>query len=349
MTVESQTGGLQGTAEGAGRTAQRSRFGLHQIPNALCVLRVILVFASMYFIAEIHRTEGRWSVFWFSVATLAALTDKLDGWLAKRYGWTSRIGAYLDHVSDKMVTLAIYAFCVRLMGFPLWAFGALIFRELFVTGMRTVGNQVHLTVSTSQLGRVKTFAQQLGALIFFCDWALPSNLAGFSASQWFTWVGNGAFFAVLLITGKRGWSWLREEFSVKLPQADGEQRVSYKDFYLFLITFAAIFVPVQYAGPSIVAFITVGSGLAYLMDFSAVVRHGPRPDGLSAERVVRVAVWGNVANFAICAALTAVLCYLLHGWSDHGTVLWSAILGFSALWAVFLMVNYFTSPEEAAG
>ena len=99
MAVQSKTDASDQGVRDTGAPVRRSAVGLHQIPNTLCVTRVILVFASLYFISEIHRTEGRWSVLWLCVISAAALTDRLDGFLAKRFGWTSAVGAYLDHIS----------------------------------------------------------------------------------------------------------------------------------------------------------------------------------------------------------------------------------------------------------
>jgi phosphatidylglycerophosphate synthase len=53
--------------------------GPHQIPNALCVGRVIVVYVAMYFLLDQYYTSGTVSAIWLGVAAVGALTDKLDG------------------------------------------------------------------------------------------------------------------------------------------------------------------------------------------------------------------------------------------------------------------------------
>ena len=118
------------------------------------------------------------------------------------------------------------------------------------------------------------------------------------------------------------------------------------DLAIRLISYAAMYVPIQLSGAAIVVFVTLGSGLTYLADFGYTVSHAVRTAGASVRPLGRVALVGNLINFAASAALTGVLCFLLAKWGDRGSVLWGSILGFSALWAVFLVINYLTSPSR---
>jgi len=310
---------------------RRGIIGPHQIPNAISVTRVAVVLLSMERIVALYRQTGHWSALWISVATVAALTDRLDGFLAKRYGWASKFGAYLDHTSDKVVTAAMYVFLAQLIAFPLWVLGAILFRELFVTGLRTTGNAVQVEVRTSQAGRLKTFVQQLGALVLVVDWGAASTIAGHSLMQWVVWAGVGGFLIVVLAS-RTVRSGLRRVYSVQLSQ----RSVSASDYYVVLIGIVIVLAPIQPFGPVGIAYATVATGATYLWNFVKAVRQkGPRAS--------RLAWWFTIANVVLSGAIVVAICGVLHHWPTSLWVVRSVTGGLALLWTVALVVNYRTS------
>lgn len=345
MEAEAQTNGVKTSDQAAGK--RRGLFGIHQIPNTLCVLRVILVFISVHFLIKAYLEEHRLSYFWLTLITMAALTDKLDGWLAKRYGWVSELGGYLDHISDKMVTMALFVFLVRISGFPVWALSLLVFRELFVTGMRTVGNGVDLKVATSMLGRTKTFVQQVAAFLIITNLALPHDIIGFAAPQWALWIGVSIFWGVVLMKGAPARSWLKKAYSVELPDGSGGVKTSYKDYYLAMACYLLMYGPLEHFVVVVVLGITCGSQITYLLDFISAAREKMRTNPDKRRRITRISLYGNLVNLLLSSLLSVFLFLMM---SRHGSsfrVLWALILGFSFLWAVFLMINYLTTPSRS--
>ncbi len=298
--------------------------GLRHIPNALCILRMPVIFLGMDRIWANHRAEGTWSLGWIALVVAAALTDRLDGFLAKRYGWTSRLGMYLDHISDKVVTLTLFAFLSGMVGFPLWVLGALLFREWFVTGLRTVGNRLRIKVSTSQAGRVKTFYQQLGALFVFWAFVDESGPLGMSWGQWIVWAGWLLLWGAVLALP----SWRAKLKARFLIEWDGG--VSRIDLYTMLVAFLGLAVPVRFSGLVLVAFVTLATGLSYVLGFLRATR--PRP-----VRLVLVVL-------GLCAAvLTFLPLWILRHWDLRPNVVGAVVAGVSLLWLVALVVNYRTS------
>jgi cardiolipin synthase (CMP-forming) len=110
---------------------------LRHLPNLLCILRMLLVYPVASGILE-----GRFPAVMVLFA-LAAFTDALDGFLAKRFGWTSELGKVLDPAADKLLLITVFV-CLSVAGLAPWwltalvilrdlviGFGALTFRQLF--------------------------------------------------------------------------------------------------------------------------------------------------------------------------------------------------------------------------
>jgi cardiolipin synthase (CMP-forming) len=124
---------------------------LRYLPNLLCVLRILLVYPVASWILA-----GRYQEVMLLFA-LAAFTDALDGFLAKRFGWTSELGKVLDPVADKLLLVTVFV-CLSVTGrVPWWLtavvilrdlvilFGALTYKRLFgpVHGSPTVASKVN--------------------------------------------------------------------------------------------------------------------------------------------------------------------------------------------------------------
>jgi cardiolipin synthase len=124
---------------------------LRHLPNLLCVLRMLLVYPVAHWILQ-----GRYADVLLLFA-LAASTDALDGFLAKRFGWTSKLGQFLDPLADKLLLLAVFI-CLSLRGDVPWvltalvllrdlviAFGALTYKMLFgpVNGSPSIASKIN--------------------------------------------------------------------------------------------------------------------------------------------------------------------------------------------------------------
>jgi cardiolipin synthase len=99
---------------------------LRFLPNLLCVLRILLVFPVALWILQGRNGEV------LLLFALAAFTDGLDGFLAKRFGWTSELGKVLDPLADKLLLVTVFV-CLSLVGFaPWWLTGLVFLRDLVI-------------------------------------------------------------------------------------------------------------------------------------------------------------------------------------------------------------------------
>jgi cardiolipin synthase len=132
---------------------------LRQLPNLLCVLRILLVYPVAAWILQ-----GRYPEVMLLFA-VAASTDALDGFLAKRFGWTSELGKVLDPLADKLLLVTVFV-CLSIAGLaPWWLTAAVVLRDLVIlfgalTYMRLFGP---LRGAPTQASKFNTLCQ-----IVFC-------------------------------------------------------------------------------------------------------------------------------------------------------------------------------------
>jgi CDP-diacylglycerol--glycerol-3-phosphate 3-phosphatidyltransferase/cardiolipin synthase len=136
------------------------------IPNALTLLRIALipVFVVIFYLPVPWARPVCALVF-----TLAALTDWLDGWLARRWGQTSPLGAFLDPVADKLMVAVALVLLVQAHATVLIALPAavIIGREITVSALREWMAEIgaRAKVAVSMAGKLKTTAQMVSIVL----------------------------------------------------------------------------------------------------------------------------------------------------------------------------------------
>lgn len=131
-------------------------------PNQLTVLRIFLtpVFVFLLLMGGIRSSQAATIVF-----IVASMTDWYDGYIARKYGYVSKWGKFLDPIADKiLISSAILAFVV-LKYIHLWMVIVIITRDVMITGLRSYALLINKTVQTSTLAKWKTASQMV--LIFF--------------------------------------------------------------------------------------------------------------------------------------------------------------------------------------
>jgi CDP-diacylglycerol--glycerol-3-phosphate 3-phosphatidyltransferase len=103
--------------------------------------------------------------FWAAIVfTLAALTDVLDGYLARRLGIVSVLGKFLDPLADKLIVMASLVWMVPMDRISAWVVVLLIGREISVTGLRSIAASEGIVISAGQEGKTKTALQMIGII-----------------------------------------------------------------------------------------------------------------------------------------------------------------------------------------
>ena len=135
------------------------------IPNALTILRIffvpLLVAALVQENVVLH--VGRYLVTneWLSLAIFlaAAMTDLLDGYLARRWRQVTTIGTLLDPIADKLLISAALISLVQVRVLPGWMAILIIGREFAVSGLRQIAAAEGYTIKANDLGKTKMFSQ----------------------------------------------------------------------------------------------------------------------------------------------------------------------------------------------
>ena len=132
------------------------------IPNLLTVGRIatgVLVFALMAALAAGGRRELATAA--FVLFSLGALTDFFDGWLARRWRVASAWGAALDPIADKIAVLAaVLGLVLAGAGLEVGVPGfVILFREVFVSGLREAGAGRGVSLSVTVMAKWKTTVQ----------------------------------------------------------------------------------------------------------------------------------------------------------------------------------------------
>jgi cardiolipin synthase len=102
-------------------------FRLRFIPNSLCVLRMLLVVPVAWLLVRQDFQRTMW------LFAFAAATDGLDGFLAKRCGWTSELGKILDPLADKILLVGTYITLAVIGVVPVWLAVAVVGRDIVIT------------------------------------------------------------------------------------------------------------------------------------------------------------------------------------------------------------------------
>ena len=154
------------------------------IPNTLTFARIVSVPLLIWLIIEGDFFAA------FVVFMLAGISDAADGYLAKRYGWHTELGAYLDPIADKVLLVAIYV-ALGLSGhLPVWLVIIVVSRDVLIVGAVLLAGMMGRPVEVKPLAvsKINTFAQ--------------IALAGFVLAQLGLGLGVGSLVNVLIwVTG----------------------------------------------------------------------------------------------------------------------------------------------------
>jgi len=144
------------------------------IPNLLTFARILMIPLCLWFLDQDTPRAGFWSAIVF---TLAAITDILDGYLARKLGVVSVLGKLIDPLADKLIVMATLVWLVPMGRMPAWAVIVLLAREFSVTALRSVAASEGVIISAGQEGKVKTALQMIGIIALLVGY--PYHLSYF--------------------------------------------------------------------------------------------------------------------------------------------------------------------------
>lgn len=141
-------------------TARRSlRTELLNVPNLLTLARIAVIPLACWLVLQpsvgAHIAAA-------AVVVVAAITDWLDGWLARRQGLVTLTGKFLDPLADKLLVMSLFVTALSLGWLPVWFVVIALARELAITGLRSIAVGEGVVIAAGPWGKVKTVFQLVG-------------------------------------------------------------------------------------------------------------------------------------------------------------------------------------------
>lgn len=166
-------------SEDATRSRAERRRSLRQdafnVPNVLTMGRIAMIPLCLWLLDQDTPRSGFWAALVF---TAAALTDVLDGYLARKLGVVSVLGKLIDPLADKLIVMACLVWMVKMDRMPAWAVIVLLAREFSVTSLRSVAASEGVIISAGQEGKTKTALQMLGIIVLLSGYPYHLSYLG---------------------------------------------------------------------------------------------------------------------------------------------------------------------------
>ena len=137
------------------------------LPNALTILRIMAIPVIVLLLFSPARVASFVASIIF---LLAAITDGLDGYIARRQNIETSLGKFLDPLADKLLVITSLIMLIHLGRVPAWIVAIIAGREMAVTGLRAIAINEGIVISASQLGKYKTLLQVIATTILICHY-----------------------------------------------------------------------------------------------------------------------------------------------------------------------------------
>jgi len=173
---------------------------LKWLPNAISMLRIALVPPILILIM---KGNFAWAIGLFG---LAGLSDGVDGYLAKRFNWNTRLGALLDPIADKLLVAGLFIVLAHSQNIPVWLAAVVILRDVIIVAGATAYNFLVRPVQgePTRVSKLNT-ALQLLFLLFVLSrvgFGWPDQIS-------ITVLGAAVLITVVISGVDYVWSWSR--------------------------------------------------------------------------------------------------------------------------------------------
>ena len=187
----------------------RMRAAMFNLPNQLTFLRLILSAVLFCFIAWEHYLTS------MVLFIIAAGTDWLDGYCARKYSQVTTLGRILDPFADKVIVCGTFIFIVSVpvmgqvsWGLRPWMVVVIVGRELLVTALRSFIEDRGSDFSAKMSGKLKMVLQCVaaGVCLFYLSYDAPQTE---NAAQWCWWLLVASIWSALILTVYSGLVYIR--------------------------------------------------------------------------------------------------------------------------------------------
>ena len=169
------------------------------LPNVLTMLRIVVIPVVMYLL---YLADPISCVYASLLFTFAAITDFLDGYIARKRGLVSLTGKFLDPLADKLIVMATLVMLVYLGRLETWIVVLVLARETSITSLRAIAATEGIVISARSGGKYKTAFQLIGILgmilhyEYTVDWWVVEWPIRFNQIGWWIFLVS-VFFSLL--------------------------------------------------------------------------------------------------------------------------------------------------------
>ncbi len=191
---------------------------LRSLPNLLGILRIALTPVVVALLLLPFPGAG---IIAFVIFAVAAVTDSLDGRIARARGIVSPLGVFMDLTADKVLVVGVLVAMVEVGLLPTWVVATILVRELVVAGVRQVAAASDVVMSARVLGKAKTLttlvAMAILLLAFDGQTGGPMRALGIGPAL----LGTGFWLMVVAValTLVSGWQYVRAALPMLLGRA----------------------------------------------------------------------------------------------------------------------------------
>lgn len=136
------------------------------IANKITLFRVALIPIFIFFMLSDLPYHMEIALCFFIIASL---TDKLDGYFARKYNIVTDLGKFMDPLADKLLISGALLVFIQLGKIDAWIVFVIIAREFAVTGLRGIAANNNIVIAASKLGKLKTVIQIATIIVLYLD------------------------------------------------------------------------------------------------------------------------------------------------------------------------------------
>ncbi|MCK9275343.1 MAG: CDP-diacylglycerol--glycerol-3-phosphate 3-phosphatidyltransferase [Syntrophales bacterium] len=176
---------------------------IFNLPNCITMLRIAIIPVLFLLLLSPGRAMSLVIAVFF---VLAALTDLLDGYIARKYNIVTRMGKLLDPIADKLIVSTAMIMMIPIGRIPAWIVAIIICRDVLVDGIRSIASSEGLIIEASWIGKRKTLCQIIAVTALLIHYPL----LGLNAHA----VGIVTLYIALILT-----LWSGVDYAIKFHRA----------------------------------------------------------------------------------------------------------------------------------
>jgi CDP-diacylglycerol--glycerol-3-phosphate 3-phosphatidyltransferase len=146
------------------------------LPNLLTMARIVAIPLVLVLLDRGGPRDCYWAALLFAGA---AITDFLDGYLARKRGLVSVLGKFLDPLADKLIVMASLVWLVPMGRIAPWVVVLLLARDIAITGLRSIAASEGVVIAARDSGKSKTALQMVGILMLMIGYPYRMNFLVF--------------------------------------------------------------------------------------------------------------------------------------------------------------------------